>query len=83
MAAALAISAAAVGDPALGEVVRRKLHGNRVAAQDADVVLAHLAGNMCGDDVPVLQPHAESCVGQRLDDGAFHFDVVFFGHVVR
>ncbi len=36
-------SAAAIDDAALGQVVRRHFHGDGVACEDADVVLAHLA----------------------------------------
>src|SRR5699024_3006595 len=73
-------SAAAVGDAALGQVIRRDLHGNGVTTQDADVVLAHLAGDVSRYDMPVLQFDAESGVGQCLDDRAFHLDMLFFCH---
>ena len=32
------------------------------------------------DDVTVFQLHPEHGVGQGVDHGAFHFDVVFFRH---
>ena len=70
----------AVGDAALAEVVGGDLDGDAVAAQDADVVLAHLAGDVGGHDVAVFEFHAEGGVRQRLHDGAFHLDVLFFCH---
>ena len=72
--------AAAVGNPPLAEVVGGDLYGDAVAAQDTDIVLAHLAGDMGGHDVAVLQLDPEGGVGQRFDNGAFHFYVVFFCH---
>src|SRR5215831_10360662 len=56
---------AAVGDPTLGEVVRREGDGYRVARQDADEVLANLARDVGDDLVAVLQPDLELRVGQR------------------
>ena len=72
--------APAVGDAAFREVVRRDLDRDGIAAQDADVVLPHLAADVGGDDMAVFQLDAEGGVGKGLDDGAFHFDVVFFRH---
>src|SRR6267143_5231594 len=73
-------SAAAIDDASLGQVVGGHLHGDRIAGQDADVVFAHLAGDVRGHDVAILQFHPESRIGQGLDDLAFHLDRVFFGH---
>ena len=71
---------AAVDDAALGQVVRRHLDGDLVAGEDADVVLAHLSGDVRGHDVTGLQLHAESSVRQSLDDFAFHLNRIFFRH---
>src|SRR5262249_15888603 len=57
----------AVGDPALVEVVRRDRDGHDVAGQDADEVLADLAGDVRDDLVPVVQADAELRVGQGGD----------------
>src|SRR6202044_980266 len=73
-------SATPVDDPALGEVIGRHFHRDLVAGEDADVVFPHLAGNMRGNHVAVLQLHAEGGVGQRLHYLTFHLDRVFFGH---
>src|SRR5690606_27620209 len=72
-------SAAAEGDAALGEVVGSELNGDAVAREDADVVLAHLAGDMSRDHVPVVQFYAKQRVGEGLDDRSLHLDVLFFG----
>uniref|UniRef100_A0A0N4Z8I8 LigA n=1 Tax=Parastrongyloides trichosuri TaxID=131310 RepID=A0A0N4Z8I8_PARTI len=45
----------AVGDTALGQVVRGHFDQDLVAGEDADVVLAHLAGDMGDDFVPIFQ----------------------------
>src|SRR5580700_335794 len=73
-------SAAAVDDAALGQIVRGHFHGDGVSGEDADVVLAHLAGDMRGHHVAILQLHPKGRVGQGLDDLTFHLDRIFFGH---
>src|SRR3954447_2319409 len=52
-------SLVAVGDPASGEVVRGQLHLDAVAREDADVVHAHLPGDVRQDLVLVLELDAE------------------------
>jgi hypothetical protein len=74
-------SATAIDDAALGQVVGSHLHGDGITGEYADVVLAHLAGDVSGHDVAVLQLHAESRIGQSLRDFAFHLDRVFLGHI--
>jgi len=54
----------AIGDTAFREVIRRHLHHDLVARQHADAVLAHLAGRMGDDLVPVLQLHAKVALGR-------------------
>src|SRR5579862_8415829 len=49
----------AVGDSTAGQVIRRKLHLDLVAREDADVVLAHLPGDRCEDIVATLERDAE------------------------
>src|SRR5690606_27063216 len=73
----------AVGNAALAQVIRRQLNAHLVTSENADVVLAHLAGDVRGNDVPVFQLHAEHGVGQGVDDSAFHFEAVFFRHAVK
>src|SRR5215471_8721114 len=73
-------SASAKGDAALAQVVGSQFHSYGVTGQDADVVLAHLAGDVGRHHMAISQFHPESRVGQGLDDLAFHLDRVFFGH---
>lgn len=75
-------SAASVGDPALGQIVGGELNRYLVTAQDSNVVLSHLAGDVCSDDMSVLKLNSKLSVRQRLDDGAFHFNMIFFGQIL-
>src|SRR5215469_17584485 len=75
-----ASSATAKDDAALAQVVGRQFHGYGVTGQDADVVLAHLAGDMGRHHMAISQFYPESRVGQGLGDLAFHLDRIFFGH---
>jgi NhaP-type Na+/H+ or K+/H+ antiporter len=83
-AAGSAASLVAVDDAAAGQVVRRQLDHHPVLGEDPDVVLTHLAADVCEDPVSVLQLHAEHRVRQGLDDPAFDLDrPVLLGHVLR
>src|ERR1700760_863700 len=77
---ALGRLAAAVDDATLGQVVGSHLYGHRVPGEDADVVLAHFARDVCGHDVTVLELHAECGVGQSLGDLTLHLNGIFFRH---
>src|SRR5579871_1611994 len=61
----------AVGDATAREVVRCQLHLDLVAGSDADVVHAHLSGDVGEDLVPVLQLAPKHGVRQRFYDRAF------------
>ena len=74
-------SAVAVSDPALGQIVGRHFNLDLVAGQDADVVLAHPAGDMGDDLVAILQLDPEHGVREGFRDSAFEFDDVVFRHV--
>src|SRR5690242_1003102 len=69
----------AVGDATPAEVVRRELDLHAVAGEDADVVHAHLPGDVREHLVPVLELHAEHGVGQGFDDRPLDEDRVVFG----
>lgn len=60
-----------------GEVVRRQLHRDLVARENADVVHTNLAGDRAENGHTVLQLNAKHGVGQRLSDRTFKFDGVF------
>src|SRR5436309_12805287 len=66
-----------VGDPTSAEVVRGELHLDAIPGQDADVVHAHLPGDVGQHLVPVLELDPEHGVGQWLDDSALEHDRVF------
>src|SRR5687768_6273180 len=70
----------AENDASAGQVVGRELHGDLVAREDADVVHAHLPGNVSQHDMTVLELHSECRVRQGLDDFTLHLDRLFFGH---
>src|SRR5882724_571188 len=67
-------------DPTLGEVVGREFDRDPVAGQDADVVLAHAAGDVGEYHMAVVQFDAEGGVGKGLHHLAFHLDAFFFSH---
>src|SRR6478609_2656372 len=68
----------AVRDPTPGEVVGGELHLHLVAGEDADVVHAHLPGDVRQHLVAVLQLHPEHGVREGLEDRAFEHDGVVF-----
>ena len=68
----------AVRDASAIQVIDRQLNRDLVTRQDLDVMHTHLAGNMGQDLVPVLKLDLEHRVGQRLEDGTFKLDYVFF-----
>src|SRR5687768_13138596 len=77
-------SLVAVDDAPTGEVVGRELHDHAVLRKDADVVLPHLAADVCQDPVAVLELHPEHRVGQRFDHSALDLDgPVLLRHVLR
>jgi NhaA family Na+:H+ antiporter len=55
-------STRAVNDAAFRQIVRRQLDGDGVAFQDADVMFAHLARDVRGHDVAVLELDAKGRV---------------------
>src|SRR5205085_12300326 len=71
---------AAVGDPALVQVVRRDGDGNDVAGENADEVLTNLARDVSDDLVPILQTDLELRVGQVGRHLALYQDRFFFCH---
>src|SRR5262245_35974455 len=72
-----------IGDAASVEVVRRELDLHPVAGQDADVVAAHLAGNVTEHVMPVVEFDPEHRIREGLGDLALHLDLLLFGHALR
>src|SRR3954466_6638734 len=66
-----------VGDSTAVEVVRTELDLALVARKDADVVLAHLPGDRGEDGMASFELHPEHRARERLDDLAFHLDLLF------
>src|SRR6266568_2842256 len=65
-----------VHNPAARQIVRRELHRDFVSRQNADEILAHLAGNMSQNLVLVFQLNAKHGVRQRLDHRCHDFNGV-------
>jgi hypothetical protein len=68
----------AVDDSAPVQVVRRELHLDAIAREYADVVAAHLSGDVRENLVVVIEPDAEHGVGQGLGNLALELDLLFF-----
>src|SRR3954454_239744 len=66
-----------VGDSTAVEVVRTELDLDLVARKDADVVLAHLPGDRGENGMATFELHPEHRARERLDDLAFHLDLLF------
>ena len=72
-----ALSLVSIRDTTPGEVVWGELYLNSVAWENADVVHAHLAGDVSQHFVAVLEFDTEHCIRERFDDRAFQHDGVF------
>ena len=70
-------SLVAVGDATPAEVVGRELHLDTVTTDDADVMHAHLAGDVGQNLMAVLQLDTEHGVGEGLDDLPLQDDRIF------
>ena len=70
----------AIGDSTAVQVVWTQLDLHAVAGQDADVVAAHLAGDVTEHIVSVVQFDPEHRVGESLGDLSLHFDLFLFSH---
>ena len=69
-------------DATLGEVVRTHLYLHLVAGKYADIVHAHLAGDVGNDGYTILELYTEHCVGERLKDGTVLFYCILFCHAM-
>src|SRR6185503_3293710 len=66
-----------VDDATSREVVRRELDLHSVAKEDADAIAPHLPRRVRKRLVAVVEGDAEHSIPQRLDDLAFHLDLLF------
>ena len=71
-------SLTAIGYPAAGEIVRRKLDVDVVARRDADAEPPQTSCEAREDRVAVLELDLERRAGERLDDAADEAQRVFF-----
>lgn len=73
-----------VDDTTSGKVVGAQFHYYSVLRQDANVVLTHLARDVCENLVAVIQLNTEHRVGQSFNHRAFNLDdAVFLSHILR
>src|SRR5882724_3099650 len=70
----------AESNPPFAHVIGREFERDSVARQNADAVLAHLAGRIREQLVTVVQRHAETRVGQHFADDTVHFECFFLRH---
>ncbi len=71
-----------VRDAATSQVIRRKLHPDSIAGQNADEVHSQLAGDVCQNAVAVLELYGEHGVGQWLQHRPLDLDCVLLSHVL-
>jgi hypothetical protein len=76
------VSAQSIGDPRLGDVVRRHFHSNPVAGCETDKMFTHLSGNMCQNLVLIVKHHPKHCSGQNGLDRSFQFYRLFGAHTL-
>ena len=69
-----------VGDASLRQVVRRELHGNAVACEDADSIAPELAGQMGKNGSVLIELNAENAVRKLFYYGSCNFNAIFFTH---
>src|SRR5215471_15480794 len=69
-----------VGDPALGEIIRRHLDEHLVAGQHADAVLAHASGSVSDDLMVVLELDPKGGVRKQFRHHAGTFQQFFLRH---
>src|SRR5262249_50209423 len=67
----LASSPAPIHDASLAQIIGRDFHGNRIAGNDTDKVLAHASGDVRDDLMAIGQLDAELRIRQGLLDLAF------------
>src|SRR5207248_3583142 len=62
------------GDAALGQIVRRHLNGDAVAAKRLDPVPLHPSGGVSENLMLVIEKHPKTGLGEHVDDGTFKFE---------
>src|SRR5579859_274366 len=70
--------AEAVRNAPARQVIFAQFDSDAVAEQDADVILAHLAGQVSQHRMSVIQRYTKVGIGERLNDVALDFNFTFF-----
>jgi hypothetical protein len=70
----------AVGDPALGQIIRRHLDGDAIPGQDAYPVSAQFPGKMSEHETLGIELNAKLAGGEFLNYSSGHFNTIFFTH---
>jgi hypothetical protein len=68
-------------NPRTTQIVGREFHSHFIARQNADVVHAHLAGNVTEYHMPIFQFDPEGGIGEILKNLSLHLDGIVFGHI--
>ena len=75
-------SALSINDAASGKIVGGQGYPYRIARDDADIVLAHLARQVGEDQVSaIFQFDPEHGIGQGFANDALYLDSFFLGHI--
>jgi hypothetical protein len=69
-----------VGNAAFRQIVRRELHRDTIARQNADAISPELASQVSQNSAVLIDFHAEQTAGEFFYYGASDFDAVFFTH---
>ena len=64
-------------DAALGQIIGRQFQRDFITRENADVVLAHLAGGLGSQSMTVVQRNTVTGIRQYFVDGPVHFDEFF------
>ena len=71
-----------IGNATFRQIVGCELHRDFVTGENADIVFAHLAGNMGGHHMTIFQLDPKHSIRKGLHDSSFHLNMVFFGQVL-
>jgi hypothetical protein len=75
--------AQSIGDPRLGDVVRRHFHTDTVAGCETDKMFTHFAGYMCQNLMLVVKHDPKHGSGQNSLDCPFQFYWLFGAHKIK
>src|SRR6185312_3997882 len=77
---ACGMSLVAVGDPALGQIVRGHFESHAVSGKDANAIAPELAGQMRQHRSLLVELNTEKSAGKLLHYRSCYFYTVFFTH---